>query len=476
MKYGHIHSSMIAQSVWTLYRPACISPHIKCYLRYFPSNNLQVRYRHHSFKQTIYPQKQSLFNFRYSPSLLSSITSSSASSSPLPFLSSWGCVRHMTLHRNKDDQHRLVYLAYIRSLLQEFNELQTQHLAANEEGRITSQGNKRYQELMPVALKIQELFTKEKEQEELTALLSDTSIEDKELETIVKSEKDQNNETIQNLEDEIKHLLSASRGSFISDLVLEILPGVGGQESQLFAREMLGLYFNYAQYRGWDFTLVSEGLSDIGGVRKATAMISGDATTFDCMKFEGGVHRVQRIPKTERGGRIHTSTVTVAVLPQPKDIDIVLNPKDLEITTCRASGSGGQHVNTTDSAVRIVHLPTGMAAESQQERSQIKNKEIAMKILQTRLHQKQLQQQAQEIQSSRKTQVGTAGRSEKIRTYNFNQDRITDHRLSSNIHNLQQFFVDAHILDNLIENLLHKEREESLQQKLEEFSLLMKST
>ncbi|XP_014780545.1 peptide chain release factor 1-like, mitochondrial [Octopus bimaculoides] len=457
---------MIHQNVWKLCRPIYILHQIRCL-----NTHTLGRYWHHYFRLELNPRTQTLFNFKY----WSSFLSPSSSSSPLSLLSSWTFVRHLAFQQGKNKIDRKVYIAYIKSLLQEFNDLQMQYLTPNEETGITHHESERYKQLMPVASKIEDMFTKEKEREELVELLLDASAEDKDLETIVKSETAHYNEIIQQLDDEIKSLLSFSSGSSASDVVVEVTPGVGGQESQLFAKEIIELYFNYAHYKGWDFSLVSEDRSDIGGIRKGTAMISGD-DAYNYMKFEGGVHRVQRIPKTERGGRVHTSTVTVAVLPQPKDIDIALNPKDLQITTCRASGSGGQHVNTTDSAVRIVHVPTGMAAESQQERSQMKNKEIAMKLLQTKLYQKQLQQQEQEIQSNRKTQIGMAGRSEKIRTYNFNQDRITDHRLSYNIHNLSQFFTNGQILDNLLVNLLYQEREGCLHQKLEEFSLSMQKT
>ncbi|XP_042335084.1 peptide chain release factor 1-like, mitochondrial isoform X2 [Sceloporus undulatus] len=233
---------------------------------------------------------------------------------------------------------------------------------------------------------------------------------------------------------------------------MEVTAGVGGKEAMLFTAEMFNMYQQYAVYKNWNFDILEYTSSDIGGLRHASATIAGPEA-YRQMKFEGGVHRVQRVPKTEKQGRIHTSTMTVAILPQPNEINLTLNPKELRIETKRASGAGGQHVNTTDSAVRIVHIPTGVVSECQQERSQIRNKEKAMQILRAKLYSMKLEEELTKRETARKIQTGTKGRSEKIRTYNFPQDRVTDHRISRSVHHIEQFMLGEELLDEMIEAL-----------------------
>ncbi|XP_063164481.1 peptide chain release factor 1-like, mitochondrial isoform X2 [Candoia aspera] len=220
----------------------------------------------------------------------------------------------------------------------------------------------------------------------------------------------------------------------------------------LFTAEMFDMYQQYAAYKNWTFEILAYTSSTIGGVRHASASIKG-LQAYGQMKFEGGVHRVQRVPKTEKQGRIHTSTMTVAILPQPSEITLTINPKDLCIETKRASGAGGQHVNTTDSAVRIVHIPSGVVSECQQERSQIKNKEKAMKLLHAKLYNIKLEEQTAKMHTARKIQIGTKGRSEKIRTYNFSQDRVTDHRIGKSVHHIERFMLGEELLDEMIQSL-----------------------
>ncbi|XP_025026975.1 peptide chain release factor 1-like, mitochondrial [Python bivittatus] len=220
----------------------------------------------------------------------------------------------------------------------------------------------------------------------------------------------------------------------------------------LFTAEMFDMYQQYAAYKNWTFEILAYASSIIGGVRHASASIKG-CEAYGQMKFEGGVHRVQRVPKTEKQGRIHTSTMTVAILPQPNEITLTINPKDLCIETKRASGAGGQHVNTTDSAVRIVHIPSGVVSECQQERSQIKNKEKAMELLHAKLYSIKLEEQTMKIDTARKIQIGTKGRSEKIRTYNFPQDRVTDHRIGKSVHHIERFMLGEELLDEMIQSL-----------------------
>jgi len=218
--------------------------------------------------------------------------------------------------------------------------------------------------------------------------------------------------------------------------LLEIRPGTGGDEAGLFAADLLRMYQRYAEKQGWRFEILEESLSELGGVKEVVARIVGEGV-FAKMKYESGVHRVQRVPETESGGRIHTSAATVAVLPEAEDVDIEINPADIRIDTMRASGSGGQHVNTTDSAVRILHEPTGIIVVSS-EKSQHRNREIAMQVLKTRLFDLERQRVDDERSADRKNQVGSGDRSERIRTYNFPQGRMTDHRINLTLYSLGQ--------------------------------------
>lgn len=230
---------------------------------------------------------------------------------------------------------------------------------------------------------------------------------------------------------------------------MEITAGVGGQEAMLFARDLYHMYLGYLDYLGYDYDLLDHGVGDAGGTRHASLSVSGHEA-FSTLRHEAGVHRVQRIPATEKAGRVHTSTVTVAVLPQPSEIEVSLADKDLKIETKRSSGAGGQHVNTTDSAVRIVHLPTGVAVECQSQRSQLKNKENAMRTLRARIYAKQLAEQQSTTRKLRKRQQGLGLRNEKIRTYNFQQNRVTDHRLENGtIYNLKGFLEGGEALSKL---------------------------
>ena len=233
--------------------------------------------------------------------------------------------------------------------------------------------------------------------------------------------------------------------------MVEIRPGTGGDEASLFAGDLLRMYQRYAEARGWKFDTLEQSLTEVGGVKEVVARVSGDGV-FARLKFESGVHRVQRVPETESGGRIHTSAATVAVLPEAEDVDIHIDPADIRIDTMRASGAGGQHVNTTDSAVRITHIPTGIVVTSS-EKSQHRNREIAMQVLKTRLFDAERQRAHDERASARKAQVGSGDRSERIRTYNFPQGRMTDHRINLTLYKLgdvMQGDLDE-VIDALIE-------------------------
>jgi len=231
--------------------------------------------------------------------------------------------------------------------------------------------------------------------------------------------------------------------------VIEIRPGTGGEEAALFAGDLVRMYQRYAEAKGWRFDVIEESQTELGGIKELVARVSGDHV-FARLKYESGVHRVQRVPETESGGRIHTSAATVAVLPEAEDVDIQIDPNDLRIDTMRSSGAGGQHVNTTDSAVRITHVPTGIVVTSS-EKSQHRNREIAMQVLKTRLYDMERQKAHDERSSTRAAQVGSGDRSERIRTYNFPQGRMTDHRINLTLYKLDQ--VMAGDLDEVIDAL-----------------------
>jgi len=248
------------------------------------------------------------------------------------------------------------------------------------------------------------------------------------------------------------------------NVILEIRPAAGGEEASLFAAQLLRMYNKYAEKKKWKVTLLEQNVTDVGGIKESIIEIKGKHT-YNNFKYESGVHRVQRVPKTEKVGRVHTSTVTVAVLPEVDEADIVIKPEDLKIETYRAGGHGGQNVQKTESAVRITHLPTGIVAQSQDERSQNQNRERALKVLRSRVYQEREEKKAKERGSMRKIQIGTGDRSEKIRTYNFPQDRLTDHRINFSLKNLE------HIMEGNLDDLIEKLKETDLEVKIKNLSL-----
>ena len=254
----------------------------------------------------------------------------------------------------------------------------------------------------------------------------------------------------------IQKLLLPKDAADSKNAILEVRAGTGGEEASLFAAVLFRMYEQYARQNGWGFEVMAVNETGLGGLKEAMATLTGIGA-FARMKFESGVHRVQRVPTTESGGRVHTSAATVAVLPEAEDLDVDIEEKDLRIDTYRAQGPGGQSVNTTDSAVRITHLPTGVVVQCQDEKSQHKNKAKAMRVLRSRIYEAERQRQADERASDRKTQIGSGDRSERIRTYNYPQGRVTDHRIGLTVHKLERI-VEGEGLDELIDALIAEDQ------------------
>lgn len=315
-------------------------------------------------------------------------------------------------------------------------------------------------ELEPVALKYGEYKAALKSEEEALAFLNEGGIEPelKELAGIQLSEAQQEKAE---LADELKLLLVPKDPNDGRNVIIEIRGGAGGEEAALFCGVLYRMYSMYAEKKGFKTELLNANETELGGFKEISFMVNGSGA-YSRLKFESGVHRVQRVPETESQGRIHTSTVTVAVLPEAEDVEIEINPADLQIDTFRSSGAGGQHINKTESAIRITHLPTGVVVECQDERSQYKNKDKAMKVLKSRLLQAKQQQQHDEVAQERKNQVGTGDRSERIRTYNYPQGRVTDHRIGLTLYKIDDILNGS--LDDVIDPLIAAARAENLKE------------
>lgn len=318
---------------------------------------------------------------------------------------------------------------------------------------------KEHGEMEPIVLKYKEYneaTTKlEEDQEMLKEKLDD------EFKEMLKEEISELEDKIVKLEEELKVLLIPKDPNDHKNVIVEIRAGAGGDEAGLFAGDLFRMYSRYGERQGWKVEIMNSNDQGIGGFKEVIFMIKGKGA-YSRLKYESGVHRVQRVPDTESSGRIHTSTATVAVLPEAEDIDIEINQSEIRVDVFRSSGNGGQSVNTTDSAVRITHIPTGMVISCQDEKSQLKNKDKAMKILKTRLYDKMITEQNAEIAQQRRSQVGSGDRSERIRTYNFPQGRITDHRINLTVYKLENF-LDGDI-DEMLDSLITTDQAEKLKQ------------
>ena len=313
--------------------------------------------------------------------------------------------------------------------------------------------------LSPIVEKYREYKKAESDLEEARQMLDDGGL-DKEMREMVLSEIEESKEKVESLTDQLKILLLPKDPNDDKNVIVEIRGGAGGEESALFAAVLFRMYSMYAEKKGFKTEVLYANDTELGGFKEISFMISGEGA-YSRLKFESGVHRVQRVPETESQGRIHTSTATVAVLPEAEDVDIEINPADLQIDTFRSSGAGGQHINKTESAIRITHIPTGTVVECQDERSQHKNRDKAMRVLKSRILEAERQKQASSIADERKSQVGTGDRSERIRTYNYPQGRVSDHRIGLTIYKLEQFLNGD--MDEVIDALITFDTAKKLQ-------------
>ncbi len=320
--------------------------------------------------------------------------------------------------------------------------------------------NKEQRELEPVVTTYRAWVRRRQDLQEAEGLLSDPDMKELAQEEYASAKAD-----LESMEERLKILLLPRDPNDGKNVIMEIRAGVGGEEAALFAHSLFRMYSMYAESRHWHVEVDSVNETELGGVKEICFTIDGDGA-YSRLKFESGVHRVQRVPETESGGRIHTSTATVAVLPEVDEVDFALNPADIEMQVFRASGAGGQHVNKTSSAVRLIHKPTGTVVECQQERSQFQNRDKAMQLLRSRLYEEKVREQEESVTAERRSQVGTGMRNERIRTYNFPQGRVTDHRIGLTLYQIDAI-MDGE-LDEVIDGLVTADQAERMKASQEE--------
>ncbi|MBQ5773448.1 MAG: peptide chain release factor 1 [Acetobacter sp.] len=323
-------------------------------------------------------------------------------------------------------------------------------LASGVEGEALVQASREYADLEDIVRRINALRALEQEIEQAQQLLADPEMQD-----LAKTELEELQERLPWVQKEVRLALLPKNAVDERSAILEVRPAAGGDEAMLFAAEIFDLYRRYAEIKGWRFSLMEYDESELGGLRCGIAEINGRGV-FACLKYESGVHRVQRVPTTESQGRIHTSTVTVAVLPDVEDVEVEINDSDLRIDVFRASGAGGQHVNKTESAVRVTHMPSGIVVSMQEEKSQHKNRAKAMKVLRARLYEREREQAHASRAADRRSQVGTGDRSERIRTYNFPQGRVTDHRINLTLYKIDRVMLGE--IEEFVEALTQEEQ------------------
>lgn len=342
---------------------------------------------------------------------------------------------------------------HLQKMIQKYDDLQSRIEnpdIPHEEMIEISKEQSELEEIVEAARRRQNIVEQISDAEAIINMEKDTDILE-----MAKIELHELNEKLYEVDEQVKMLLTPKSKEDKKNAIIEIRAGTGGEEAALFVADLHRMYTKYAENQGWRVETVSSSPSDIGGFKEVIVLFSG-RDVFLKMKFESGVHRVQRVPETESSGRIHTSAVTVAVMPEVEDVDVNLSPNDIKIDVFRASGAGGQHVNTTESAVRITHIPTGIVVNCQDERSQIKNREKGMKILRSRVYEKMLEERDKASASVRKNQVGGGDRSERIRTYNFPQGRITDHRINLTVYKLTEVLQEGRA-DYMIDELLRED-------------------
>jgi peptide chain release factor 1 len=351
-------------------------------------------------------------------------------------------------------------LGKLEGVTRRFDELNALLSSGELDGDGFSKLSREHAELAPVVEAIEAYKKLLNDLEDAEEILADPE-SDRDMREMAEAEKYDIQDKLPEAERQMKLMLIPKDTADTKNAILEIRAGTGGEEAALFAADLYRMYQRYAEGRGWKFEQMDASENDLGGFKEVIVNVSG-TDVFARLKFESGVHRVQRVPVTEGGGRIHTSAATVAVLPEAEEVDIKIDPKDLRIDTYRSQGAGGQHVNTTDSAVRITHIPTGVVAASQEAKSQHKNKEKAMKMLMSRLYDQERESKDSERAADRKSQVGSGDRSERIRTYNFPQGRVSDHRINLTLYRLDDFIAGGPSLDEMIDALIAEEQAQKL--------------